>query len=50
MISRDSVYRVAYDRVPPAPPHHDRGADIVSVHEDTDGDGVFDKHRKCWRG
>ena len=44
MVSRDKFYRSHYDRVPPAPPNHDRGADIVSIHEDTDGDGVFDKH------
>lgn len=43
MLSRDKYYRATYDRVPPAPPHHDRGRDIVSMHEDTDGDGVFDK-------
>ena len=45
MMSRDRFYRSRFDRVPPAPPHHDRGRDIVSVHEDTDGDGTFDKHR-----
>jgi putative membrane-bound dehydrogenase-like protein len=31
--------------VPPPPPHHDRGADIISIHEDTDGDGIYDKHK-----
>lgn len=44
MISRDKYYRSHYDRVPPAPPNHDRGADIISIHEDTDGDGKYDKH------
>lgn len=44
MISRDKYYRSHYDRVPPAPPNHDKGADIVSIHEDTDGDGKYDKH------
>lgn len=44
MVSRDKFYRSHYDRVPPAPPNHDRGADVISIHEDTDGDGVFDKH------
>ena len=39
MIGRDQYYRSKYDRVPPAPPHHDRGGDIISVHEDLDGDG-----------
>ena len=45
MMSRDRYYRSRFDRVPPAPPNHDRGRDIVSVHEDTDGDGTFDRHR-----
>jgi putative heme-binding domain-containing protein len=44
MISRDKYYRSHYDRVPPPPPNHDRGADIVSIHESTRHDGVYDKH------
>ena len=44
MLSRDKYYRAHYDKVPLAPPHHDRGADRISIHEDTDGDGQFDKH------
>lgn len=44
MISRDKYYRSHYDRVPPPPPHHDHGRDIISIHEDTDGDGKYDKH------
>jgi putative membrane-bound dehydrogenase-like protein len=45
MLSRDKYYRAHYDKVPPAPPNHDRGRDVISIHEDTDGDGVFDKHK-----
>jgi putative heme-binding domain-containing protein len=45
MLSRDKYYRSTFDRVPPAPPHQDRGRDIISVHESTKGDGVFDKHK-----
>lgn len=45
MLSRDKYYRAHYDKVPPAPPNHDRGADIISIHEDTDADGVYDKHK-----
>lgn len=45
MISRDKYYRGRFDKVPPAPPNHDRGRDIVSVHEDTDGDGRFDVNK-----
>lgn len=50
MISRDKYYRSKYDKVPPAPPHHDRGADIISVHEDTDGDGRYDRHHNILTG
>ncbi|MGB0580696.1 MAG: PVC-type heme-binding CxxCH protein, partial [Limisphaerales bacterium] len=45
MVSRDRYYRSHYDRVPPAPPNHTPGRDIVSIHEDTDGDGKYDKHK-----
>jgi putative membrane-bound dehydrogenase-like protein len=50
MVSRDKYYRATYDRLPPAPPYHDRGHDIISVHEDTDGDGKFDRHRQVLTG
>ncbi|HEV7869044.1 MAG TPA: PVC-type heme-binding CxxCH protein, partial [Chthoniobacteraceae bacterium] len=50
MVSRDQYYRSRFDRVPPAPPNHDRGRDVISVHEDTDGDGAFDKHRVVLEG
>lgn len=45
MLSRDTFLRSVYDKVPPAPPHHDKGADRISIHEDTNGDGVYDKHK-----
>ncbi|MBI3869642.1 MAG: ThuA domain-containing protein [Verrucomicrobia bacterium] len=45
MVSRDSVWRAVYDRVPPPPPRHFKGADRISIHEDTDGDGVYDSHK-----
>jgi putative membrane-bound dehydrogenase-like protein len=44
MVSRDKFLRSVYDKVPPAPPNHFRGADKISIHEDTDGDGRLDKH------
>jgi putative membrane-bound dehydrogenase-like protein len=50
MIGRDQYYRSKYDRVPPAPPHHDRGADIISVHEDLDGDGTYETSRNVLEG
>lgn len=50
MISRDMYYRSKYDRVPPAPPHHSPGADVISIHEDRDGDGRYDSHRNVLTG
>ncbi|MFN9284160.1 MAG: PVC-type heme-binding CxxCH protein [Planctomyces sp.] len=44
MVSRDTFLRTVYDKVPAAPPHHVRGADRISIHEDTDGDGTYEKH------
>jgi putative membrane-bound dehydrogenase-like protein len=44
-LSRDKYYRTHFDKVPPPPPNHDRGRDMISIHEDTDGDGVFDRHK-----
>ncbi len=45
MVSRDTFLRSVYDKVPPAPPHHFKGTDRISIHEDTDGDGVYDQHK-----
>jgi len=45
MVSRDTFLRSVYDKIPPAPPNQDKGADRISVHEDTNGDGVYDKHK-----
>ncbi|MCA9263720.1 MAG: c-type cytochrome [Planctomycetales bacterium] len=44
IVSRDQYWRNVYDKVPPPPPHNDLGMDRISIHEDSDGDGVFDKH------
>jgi putative heme-binding domain-containing protein len=45
MLSRDGVWRIVYDKVPKAPPHHVRGLDRITIHEDRDGDGTFEHHR-----
>jgi putative heme-binding domain-containing protein len=45
VLSRDSVWRVVYDKVPAPPPNHDHGADRITIHEDTNGDGTFDRHK-----
>ena len=44
-VSRDKFLRTVYDKVPPPPPNHFRGRDKITIHEDTNGDGVFDKHK-----
>lgn len=44
MVSRDKFLRSVYDKVPPPPPNHFKGRDRISFHEDTDGDGTYDKH------
>ena len=50
MLSRDNVWRAVYDKVPPPPPNHIKGADKITIHEDTDGDGVFDMHTTFLEG
>lgn len=44
IVSRDKYWRNVYDKVPPPPPNHFRGKDKITIHEDTNGDGTFDKH------
>jgi len=48
--SYDQYLRARYDGVPAAPPNHVRGADKITVLEDTDGDGVFEGHRDVITG
>ncbi|HEX5103641.1 MAG TPA: PVC-type heme-binding CxxCH protein [Pirellulaceae bacterium] len=50
MVSRDKFLRSVYDQVPPPPPNHFPGADKITIHEDTDGDGQFDKHSTFLEG
>ena len=46
----DSHLRRVYDRVPPPPPHRGEdgarfaGRDRITHHEDSDGDGIYDRH------
>ena len=53
LLSRDNVWRNRYDRVPP-PPHAKgspfRGNDRITIHEDTNGDGHYDKHEVFLEG
>ena len=50
MLSRDGVWRAVYDKVPPPPPHHFKGKDKITIHEDSDGDGTFDRHKTFLEG
>lgn len=43
LLSKDQFWRAVYDKVPPPPPNHFPGEDKISIHEDTDGDGTYDK-------
>ena len=45
VLKYDKYLRAVFDKVPPPPPNHFRGKDKITIHEDTDGDGVFDKHK-----
>jgi putative membrane-bound dehydrogenase-like protein len=46
----DQYLRARYDRVPAPPPNHVRGADKITVLEDTDGDGSFESHQDVITG
>jgi putative membrane-bound dehydrogenase-like protein len=50
MLSRDRFWRAVYDKIPPAPPNHVPGKDRITIHEDTDGDGVYDTHKTFLEG
>ncbi|HAB18306.1 MAG TPA: dehydrogenase, partial [Verrucomicrobiales bacterium] len=50
MVSRDNFWRAVYDKVPDPPPRGVRGADRITIHEDTDGDGTFDRHKTFMDG
>ncbi|MGV2338652.1 MAG UNVERIFIED_CONTAM: hypothetical protein LVR18_33090 [Planctomycetaceae bacterium] len=41
----DRYSRTVYDRIPEPPPHGPRGADRITILEDSDGDGQMDRGR-----
>lgn len=43
VMSIDEHLRIRFDKMPDAPPTGVKGADKITVYEDTNGDGVFDK-------
>jgi putative membrane-bound dehydrogenase-like protein len=49
-VSRDKFLRTVYDRLPAPPPKHFPGEDKITIHEDTDGDGKYDRHRDFVNG
>ena len=46
----DQYLRARYTGVPAAPPRHVRGADKITVLEDADGDGIFERHQDVITG
>lgn len=43
VVRYDEHLRGIFDKVPPPPPHHDKGRDKITIHEDKDGDGKFEE-------
>lgn len=50
IVRYDQHLRAVFDKVPDPPPHGTPGADKITVHEDTDGDGIYDKHKDVITG
>ncbi len=50
VVSYDQHLRAQFDKVPPPPPSGEKAADIISVLEDTDGDGAYDKQTDVLKG
>lgn len=50
VVKYDQYLRAVFDKVPTAPPHQVPGADKITVLEDTDGDGTFDKAKDVITG
>lgn len=50
IVSYDQHLRAKFDKVPEPPPRGPKGADKITVFEDTDGDGFFDKREDVITG
>lgn len=50
VVSIDNYLRVKFDKTPAAPPAGVKGADKITVFEDTDGDGTYDKATDAIQG
>ncbi len=45
VVSKDIFWRAVYDKIPEPPPRGVKGLDRITIHEDTDGDGTYDRHK-----
>jgi putative membrane-bound dehydrogenase-like protein len=45
IVKYDEHLRAVFDKIPPPPPHHFPGADKITILEDEDSDGYFEKSR-----
>ncbi len=45
VIKYDEHLRAVFDKTPLPPPHGVKGRDKITIHEDTNGDGTYDKHK-----
>ncbi len=50
VVRYDQYLRAVFDKVPQPPPHGEPGADKVTVFEDTNGDGTFDRQKDVITG
>jgi putative membrane-bound dehydrogenase-like protein len=50
VIKYDQWLRAIFDKVPAAPPNHVKGADKITVLEDTNGDGTYDQAKDVITG
>jgi len=50
VVRYDQHLRAVFDKVPSPPPHGTRGEDRITVLEDSDGDGTYDKHKDVITG
>lgn len=50
IVEYDNHLRAQFDKMPEPPPHGTKGADKITVFEDTNGDGKYDSHRDVITG
>jgi len=43
VVAYDRYIRAKFDKIPPPPPHHFKGQDRITIHEDSHHDGTFAK-------